>query len=218
MNRSLGRLLCCLFLVALAGCAGAGDVASDQEPAEPTVTFPNGTTEEAITNATTVFNNHWLVLQSTDYTAEASYTGDFAYRDPDRYSGVRQTWTLRSNLDTRQRLLHQNSTFSDNGGTNQTWYTSSGINYVRNGGVTANGDQHDPYYFIDRQFSEAGFAEFHHIYFAPLFKEPALATLFQDTTPEYVETNQRDNKSFHVYAVSNESTNTEGEIIVPKIA
>jgi len=214
MNRALGGLICCVLLVALAGCAGAGDVNPDEEIGEPTVTFPNGTSEEAITNTTLVFENHWRVLQSTDYTAEASYTGDYASRDPDRYSGVRQTWKLRSSLDTRQRLLHQNSTFANNRGTNRTWYTSDGINYVRNGGIDADGDQHEPYYFVDRQFTEAGFAEFHHVFFAPLFKGPAYANLFEGTTPEYVETNYRDNQSFHVYAVSNESTQTDGQIIV----
>ncbi|MBX0305732.1 excalibur calcium-binding domain-containing protein [Haloarcula salinisoli] len=213
MNRTLIVTLPVIILFTFAGCSGFIPNETGQHDQEP-VAFPNGTSDQEITNVSALFGDHWDLIRHNDYIAHASYTGDYYIRDPDKYSWVQENSAVRSNLTDKKRILHQNNTFDSGDSTNQTWYTEGTVSYVRNGGVNHDGTERQPYYFVDREFSEYGFAEFHHTSFFRIVKPTLYDNFFTDTTPEYVETRRNDDHAFHVYSVSNQTTDTTGEIVV----
>lgn len=157
---------------------------------------------------------HWNAIRQTDYVVKATYTGDYNLYNPDEYSWVRENATARSNLTEKRRVLQKTSAFEDGESTNQTWYTEDTVSYVRNGGVNRDGDEVEPYYFVDREFSDYGFVNFHHALLVRIHKQPVFDNVFVGTTLEYVDTWRNGSHGFHMYSVSNETTDTTGEVVV----
>jgi hypothetical protein len=180
---------------------------------EDTVRYPPGTDEQQITNVSMLYQQHYRVLLGSDYEARFEFTGDYYLRDAGQYSAVTQIWTIQSDLDDRDRLFAQTNTFGDGNISNRTWYDDGGVLYVQAGGQSADGTEHKPYYYVDRQWTEYGF-DVHHTMFSRMMKYPVYNRFFTEHNPRHSDTIVQDGDTYHVYTVPKAGDDTSGRILV----
>jgi len=215
VNRTLVLALFVVSTLAFAGCSGSDPIETGQQDREP-VEFPNGTNDREISDISTLIDYHWTVIWYSDYVAHVRYTGDSYGRDPDKYLRIQQETTIRSSRTDEKQIMHQNTTYDRGNSTSQnlTWYTEGTSEFVRTSGINRDGIERQPYFYVDRRFSDSGFVRYHVVSFSRVSNYHVYHKFFVDATPEYVETRRHDGHAFHVYSVSEGTTDTTGEVVV----